>query len=141
MEHQNQRLQIILVDQKFGKTPQTHPVEAKEIGQSVHPCNQFLNMFLLPYIYCFTAALPNPLPFRVVLLLQIYFYDSYMTRDLNKTLITGCALGTSDFDAQMSGIKIQKGNEILRPVYKKTIFRNIEWLLLFWAFQFIKSTH
>jgi hypothetical protein len=39
MEHQNQRLQIILVDQKFGKTPQTHPVEAKEIGQSVHPCN------------------------------------------------------------------------------------------------------
>jgi hypothetical protein len=24
-----------------------------------------------------------------------------------------------DFDAQMSGIKIKKGNEILRPVYKK----------------------
>jgi hypothetical protein len=28
-------------------------------------------------------------------------------------------LGTSDFDAQMSGIKILKGDEILRPVYKK----------------------
>ncbi len=43
------------------------------------------------------------------------------------------AVGTSDFDAQMSSIQIQKGNEILRPVYKKTIFRNIEWLLPFWA--------
>jgi hypothetical protein len=30
-----------------------------------------------------------------------------------------CRVGTSDFDAQMSGIKIKKGNEILRPVYKK----------------------
>jgi hypothetical protein len=30
-----------------------------------------------------------------------------------------CALGTSDFDAQKSDIKIYKGNEILRPVYKK----------------------
>ena len=30
-----------------------------------------------------------------------------------------CALGTSDFDAQMSGIKILKGEEILRHVYKK----------------------
>jgi hypothetical protein len=26
------------------------------------------------------------------------------------------------FDAQMSGIKIYKGDEILRPVYKKTFF-------------------
>jgi hypothetical protein len=30
-----------------------------------------------------------------------------------------CRLGTSDFDAQMSGIKILKGDEIQRPVYKK----------------------
>ncbi len=30
-----------------------------------------------------------------------------------------CRLGTHDFDAQMSGIKILKGDEILRPVYKK----------------------
>ncbi len=29
----------------------------------------------------------------------------------------GYGIGTSDFDAQMSDIKIQKGNEILRPVY------------------------
>jgi hypothetical protein len=30
-----------------------------------------------------------------------------------------CTVGTSDFDAQMSAIQIKKGNEILRPVYKK----------------------
>jgi hypothetical protein len=29
---------IILVDQKFGKTPNTNLGEAKEAGQSVHPC-------------------------------------------------------------------------------------------------------
>jgi hypothetical protein len=40
-------------------------------------------------------------------------------------------LGTSDFDAQMSGINILKGDEILRPVYKKTVFRNTDWLLAF----------
>jgi hypothetical protein len=28
-------------------------------------------------------------------------------------------VGTSYFDAQMSGIKISKGDEILRPAYKK----------------------
>jgi hypothetical protein len=30
-----------------------------------------------------------------------------------------CLLGTSDFDAQMSGIKTKKGDEILKPVNKK----------------------
>jgi hypothetical protein len=53
---------------------------------------------------------------------------------LHVFLSVQCTVGTSDFDAQMSGIKISKGNEILRAVYKKTIFRNIEWLLPFWAF-------
>ncbi len=39
---------------------------------------------------------------------------------MRATLITFTStVGTGDFDAQMSGIKIQKGNEILRPVYKK----------------------
>ncbi len=33
-----------------------------------------------------------------------------------------CAVGTSDFYAQMSGIEILKGDEILRPVYKKNLF-------------------
>jgi hypothetical protein len=33
-------------------------------------------------------------------------------------------IGTSDFDARMSGIKIETGDEILRPVYQKTVFRN-----------------
>jgi hypothetical protein len=28
-------------------------------------------------------------------------------------------IGTSDFDAQMTGIEIEKGNEFLRPVCKK----------------------
>jgi hypothetical protein len=36
----------------------------------------------------------------------------------------GWAIGTSDFDEQMYGIKFQMGDEILRPV-----FRNIECLL------------
>ncbi len=31
---------------------------------------------------------------------------------------TYCTWGTSDFDAQTSGIKIEKEDEILRPVYK-----------------------
>jgi hypothetical protein len=46
------------------------------------------------------------------------------------------AVGTSDFDAQMSGIKILKGDEILKPVYKKNLFSEIciEWLLPFWTF-------
>jgi hypothetical protein len=30
--------------------------------------------------------------------------------------------GTSDFDARMHGIKIEEGDEILRPVYQKTVF-------------------
>ncbi len=42
-------------------------------------------------------------------------------------------LGTSDFDAQMSGIKIWKGDEILRPVYKKP-FSEILSVAPFWAF-------
>jgi hypothetical protein len=33
-----------------------------------------------------------------------------------------CLLGTSDFVAHMSGIKILKGDEILRPVYEKNCF-------------------
>ncbi len=33
-------------------------------------------------------------------------------------LIPGSTLETSDFNAQMSGIKILKADEILRPVYK-----------------------
>ncbi len=32
------------------------------------------------------------------------------------------ALGTSEFDAQMSGIKFWKGDENLRPIYKKTFY-------------------
>ncbi len=38
------------------------------------------------------------------------------------------------FDAQMSGIKILKDDEILRPVDKKIVFQNIEWLLAFFDF-------
>ncbi len=45
-----------------------------------------------------------------------------------------CSLGTSDFDAQMSGIKFWKGDENLRLVNKKMVLSNIEWLLAFWAF-------
>jgi hypothetical protein len=55
---------------------------------------------------------------------------SYTEVDFNLTLfplqsqlhlVSECTgtLGTSDFEAQMSGIQILKGNEILRPVYKK----------------------
>jgi hypothetical protein len=40
-----------------------------------------------------------------------------------------CSLGTSDFDAQMSGMKFWKGDENLRLVNKKTVLPNIEWLL------------
>jgi hypothetical protein len=36
------------------------------------------------------------------------------------------AIGTSDFDAQMSGLKFWKGDENLRPVNKKTVLRNID---------------
>ena len=42
-----------------------------------------------------------------------------------------CIVGTSDFDTQMSGIKFWKGDENLRPVYKKTVSRKIERLLAF----------
>jgi hypothetical protein len=38
-------------------------------------------------------------------------------------------VGTSDFGVQMSGIKFWKGDENLRPVYKK-----IEWLRVFWTY-------
>ncbi len=48
--------------------------------------------------------------------------------------------GTSDFDAQMSGIKFWKVDENLRPVFKNRL-RNIKWLLAFWTFYFIESTH
>jgi hypothetical protein len=34
-----------------------------------------------------------------------------------------CSLGTSDFDAQMSGIKFWKGDENLRPVNKKRFYQ------------------
>jgi hypothetical protein len=37
----------------------------------------------------------------------------------------------SNFDAQMYGIKFRKGDENLRPFYKKNV---IEWLLAFWIF-------
>jgi hypothetical protein len=33
----------------------------------------------------------------------------------------GYSIGTSYFDTQMSGIKFGKGDENLRPVYKKTV--------------------
>jgi hypothetical protein len=46
---------------------------------------------------------------------------------------SGSAVGTSDFDAQMYGIKIYKGDETLKPVNKKP-FSNIEWLLAFLDF-------
>jgi hypothetical protein len=45
-----------------------------------------------------------------------------------------CILGTSDFDTQMSGIKIWKGDENLRSVSKKTVFRNTDWLVAYWTF-------
>ncbi len=34
----------------------------------------------------------------------------------------GCTLGASEFDAQMSGKKVRKGDGNLRPVYKKIVF-------------------
>jgi hypothetical protein len=39
----------------------------------------------------------------------------------------------------MSGIKFWKGDENLRPVYKKPFYRNIDWLLVFRTFSFIES--
>jgi hypothetical protein len=48
---------------------------------------------------------------------------------------------TNEFSAQMCGRKFWKGCENLRPVYKKPFSENIEWLLPFWTFKFIKSTH
>jgi hypothetical protein len=39
----------------------------------------------------------------------------------------------------MFGIKFWDGEENLEPVDKKTILRNIEWLLAFWALKFIES--
>ncbi len=50
-------------------------------------------------------------------------------------------VGTNDFDAKMSVIKFWKGNENLRPLYKKTVLWNLEWLLAFWTSQFIESTY
>jgi hypothetical protein len=46
------------------------------------------------------------------------------------------AKGTSDFDAQMSGIHFWKGDENLKICLLKTVFQNIdiEWLLQFWTF-------
>jgi hypothetical protein len=42
------------------------------------------------------------------------------------TLLEGdCTVGTSDFNAQMSGIKLWKDNEYLRPVNKKTFFETL----------------
>jgi hypothetical protein len=51
-----------------------------------------------------------------------------------------CRLGTIDFDAQMSGIKFWTSDENLRPVYKKPVLQNIEWLLAFWTSYFMEST-
>jgi hypothetical protein len=48
--------------------------------------------------------------------------------------LSHCATGISDFDAQMSGIKIWKGDENLGPVYKKTVFQHIERFLSFLTF-------
>jgi hypothetical protein len=42
-------------------------------------------------------------------------------------------VGTSDFDAQMPGIKFWKGNENLRPVRQKPFYESIEWLFAFWT--------
>ncbi len=41
----------------------------------------------------------------------------------------------------MSGIKFWKGDENLRPDYKKTVLRNIEYLPVFLTFYVIKNTH
>jgi hypothetical protein len=37
---------------------------------------------------------------------------------VSESLFNYCSLGTSDFDGQMSGIKVWKGDEILSPVLK-----------------------
>jgi hypothetical protein len=50
-------------------------------------------------------------------------------------------LYTYDIDTQISDIKFWKGDENLRTVYKKTVLRNIEWLLAFWTDQFQESKH
>jgi hypothetical protein len=50
-----------------------------------------------------------------------------------------CLIGTSDFDAQMCGIKFWKGDENLRPVFRKE--KKIEWLPAFWTFEFIEIVH
>ena len=47
--------------------------------------------------------------------------------------LSDSTLGTSDFDDQMPGIKFWKGDENLRPVYKKRFLRYIEWLPAFWT--------
>jgi hypothetical protein len=46
-------------------------------------------------------------------ILDIFFYAT------NILCTVHCTVGTSDFDAQMSGVKIKKDDEFLRPVYKK----------------------
>ncbi len=60
-------------------------------------------------------------------------YECFLSLGL-EMVGNGLAVGTSDFDAQMSGRKFWKGDENLRPVYKKTVFRSIERLLLFRTF-------
>jgi hypothetical protein len=40
-------------------------------------------------------------------------------------------IGTTDFDAQMSGLKLWKGNENLRPVYEKPFYEILIGCMLF----------
>jgi hypothetical protein len=49
-------------------------------------------------------------------------------------LVSGWVLETSDFDAQMSGIKFWKGDENLRPVNKKPFFKILSGRLPFGLF-------
>ncbi len=95
-----------------------------ELGQLFHETNEKyakkfkvftenLNFLLIEVGFVLCKPIPthstqNPVPFKV-----FHLYN----------FVSNCRIGTSDFDAQMSGIKIQKAKEILRP------------------FQFIKSTH
>ncbi len=60
-----------------------------------------------------------------------------------KSQTFGKSLKTSDFDKiiSMCGIKFWKAYENLRPVYKKTVFRNVERFLAFLTFKFSESIH
>ncbi len=51
------------------------------------------------------------------------------TSNIYRNLSNECVLGTSDFDAQISSIKFWKGDENRRPVFKKTVLRNIDWCM------------